>query len=151
VTAVSGYAAATMGVTGAIHNAARLPPIKCARGDFAVPCFVDPCVVAPCKPKPNYECVANYCSAPTTYLGNLIRGGPCTAVWIDTTTNKTVACPPPIGARHLLYFLVLARSDMCGAIALVSVMHHVSASSLLLPSRINFRACPSCTTGPPVD
>jgi hypothetical protein len=71
-----------------------LPPIKCAKGDVGVACFVDPCSVSSCKPQPNTVCVPNYCTKPTTYLGNLLPGGGCGAVWINTTTNKTVPCTP---------------------------------------------------------
>jgi hypothetical protein len=71
-----------------------LPPIKCAKGDIGVACLLDPCSFSQCTPQPNTVCVSNYCDKPTTYLGNLLPGGGCGAVWIDTTTNKTVPCAP---------------------------------------------------------
>jgi hypothetical protein len=79
------------------------PPITCAKGDVGVACALDPCSVSKCKPQPNYVCVPNYCAKPTTYLGNPIPGSGCDAVWIDTTTNKTVPCPRPVGVCCTLH------------------------------------------------
>jgi hypothetical protein len=105
--------------SGMLHPAApppspkplALPPIKCAKGDFGVACLLNPCRVSTCEAQPNYVCVPNYCTKATTYLGNFIPASPCSAVWIDTTTNKTVPCTAPVGACRPLARLL----QLCGA------------------------------------
>jgi hypothetical protein len=67
-----------------------VPPIVCDCTDHGVNCFADPCGVAdtsPCKGQAGYQCVSNYCSNPTTYLGETIEG-PCGAIYVNTAALK---------------------------------------------------------------
>ena len=70
--------------------------IECSEPS-SVRCFTDPCANGRCPNYPSSVCLSNYCNAGKGKIngkGKPISEGPCTAIFVDSTTGKQVECKP---------------------------------------------------------